>query len=138
VHRTDAQFGALVAVQAVHSVEEYAGRLYDVFPPARWVTGLAFDSRERGFIVINAALVAFGLWCLLVPVRRHWPSRVGLIWVWVWMEMINGVVHSAWSVMQGAYTPGAASAPVLLVVALLVARSVAREHRPAGVAEGAE
>ena len=37
--RLDATFAALVAVQALHSVEEYVGRLWAVFPPAAFITG---------------------------------------------------------------------------------------------------
>lgn len=33
-------FLALILAQACHSVEEYVFRLYDVFPPARFVSGL--------------------------------------------------------------------------------------------------
>jgi hypothetical protein len=33
--RLPGAFGAHVAAQAVHSVEEYAGRLWESFPPAR-------------------------------------------------------------------------------------------------------
>ena len=60
-------FLALVAVQALHSIEEYATRLYDRFAPARFVTGLISDDRRVGFILFNVALVGFGLWCCSVP-----------------------------------------------------------------------
>ena len=52
---------ALVAVQAAHSVEEYLGRLWAVFPPAAFVTGLVSEDRRHGFILINVALLVFGL-----------------------------------------------------------------------------
>lgn len=35
--RLEPAFLALLSVQALHSVEEYPGRLYGVFPPARVV-----------------------------------------------------------------------------------------------------
>jgi hypothetical protein len=54
-------FGALVLTQAAHSVEEYVGRLWDTFPPAQFLTGLVSQDHERGFLVINLALVAFGV-----------------------------------------------------------------------------
>ena len=57
-------FLVLVMVQAVHSSEEYRGRLYDVFLPARIVSGLISPNLERGFIIGNVTLVAFGLWCV--------------------------------------------------------------------------
>lgn len=116
--RIDATFGGLVLAQAAHSIEEYLGRLWESFPPARFLTGLFSSDRELAFLVINVAIVAFGVWCLLWPVRRRWPSAVGLMWVWVVIETINGVGHPLWSLRQGGYTPGVLTAPILLVVAL--------------------
>jgi hypothetical protein len=117
-------FLALIAVQAMHSVEEYAFRLYDVFPPARTVSGLISSDLRIGFIIFNVALVSFGIACWLGPVRRGWPSAVPLAWVWVGIELLNGIGHPAWSVMRGGYTPGVATALVLLPLALLLAREL--------------
>ena len=111
-------FAALVVAQAAHSIEEYLGRLWESFPPARFITGLISSDREAAFIILNVALVAFGVWCLLWPVRRNWPSAKGIIWLWVVIETINGVGHSLWSLRQGGYTPGVLTAPILLVLAL--------------------
>jgi hypothetical protein len=58
-------FGALILVQAVHSIEEYFGHLWESFPPARFVTGLVSSNPERGFVVLNVSLLAFGVWCFL-------------------------------------------------------------------------
>ena len=116
--RIDATFGGLVLAQAAHSIEEYLGRLWESFPPARFLTGLFSSDRELAFLIINVAIVAFGVWCLLWPVRRRWPSAVGLMWVWVVIETINGVGHPLWSLRQGGYTPGVITAPILLVLAL--------------------
>ena len=119
--RVQAGFGALVLTQAAHSVEEYLGKLWESFPPARAVSGLIFQDLERGFLVFNLALVAFGVWCFLWPVRRGWPSATPLAWGWVVIETINGVGHPLWSRRQGGYTPGVASAPLLLILALHLA-----------------
>lgn len=119
--RFQVAFGALVLTQAAHSVEEYVGRLWESFPPARFLTGLLSQDLERGFLVINVSLVAFGLWCFLWPVRRGWPSAVTLAWVWVGVEVINGIGHPLWTLRQGGYTPGVATAPVLLVLAVYLA-----------------
>src|SRR5262249_13233521 len=54
-------FAALVVAQAAHSIEEYTFRLYDTFPPARFVTSLVSADRARGFVIVNVALVAFGV-----------------------------------------------------------------------------
>jgi hypothetical protein len=116
-----AGFGALVLAQAAHSVEEYLGRLWESFPPARALTSLVSQDLELGFLVINVALVTFGVWCFLWPVRRGWPSAVPLAWGWVVIETINGIGHPLWSLRQGGYTPGVATAPVLLILAIYLA-----------------
>ncbi len=56
-------FLALIGVQSLHSLEEYVFRLWETFPPARFLTGLVSADLERGFIVINVSLVVLGIWC---------------------------------------------------------------------------
>ena len=68
--RLQTGFGALILAQAAHSVEEYLGRLWESFPPARAITGLISQNLEQGFVILNVALVGFGVWCFLWPVRR--------------------------------------------------------------------
>jgi len=116
--RITAVFGALVVAQTAHSIEEYVGRFWESFPPATFLTGLVSPDREFAFILLTCALLAFGLWCLVWPVRRGWRSATPLVWFWVVLEAINGVVHPAWSLRQGGYTPGVFTAPVLLVLAV--------------------
>ena len=116
--RLQQTFLALVTVQAAHSLEEYLGRLWESFPPATFLTGLISQDLEVGFIVINTSLVVFGFWCFLWPVRRQWPSATALIWFWIVIETVNGIGHPLWSMQQGGYTPGLATAPALLVLAL--------------------
>lgn len=119
-------FGLLVLAQAAHSVEEYAGRLWESFPPARFLTGLVSDDLERGFLVINIGLVAFGLWCFLWPIRQDWPSARLFAVFWIAIQLVNGVGHPLWSVSQGGYTPGVATAPVLLIIAVYLATQTVR------------
>ena len=45
----------LIVAQAAHSIEEYAGRLWESFPPARLVSGLVSSDLE-----LNAAATAEG------------------------------------------------------------------------------
>ena len=113
--RLEWAFGALLLVQAVHSVEEYIGRFWESFPPARFLTGLVSQDREWSFVALSILLLAFGLWCLLWPVRRGWPSGWYIAWAWATVEAINGIVHPVWSLHQGGYTPGLATAPLLLL-----------------------
>ena len=48
--RIERAFGALVLAQAAHSTEEYIGRLWESFPPARWVTGWCRRTSSAGFL----------------------------------------------------------------------------------------
>jgi hypothetical protein len=119
-------FGALILAQAAHSIEEYAGRLWDVFPPARLVSGLFSSDLERGFLIANGLLLGFGLWCWIWPVRRHWRSAIALGWVWVGIELVNGIGHPLWSLSRGSYTPGAGTAPVLFGLAIYLGTQLGR------------
>jgi hypothetical protein len=124
-------FLALVVVQAAHSIEEHLGRLWESFPPARFLTGLVSDDLERGFLVLNIGLVAFGFWCYVWPVRREWPVAMPLMWGWVAIETINGIGHPLWALRTGGYTPGVLTAPILLVLAIQLARRL-RRHPATG------
>lgn len=121
-------FFLLVLTQGVHSVEEYMGRLWQVFMPAKFLTGLVADNRETGFLVINTGLFVFGLWSWLFPVRRNYSYAPGIIWFWIVIETINGIGHPAWSLYEGAYTPGVATAPLLLVLAVYLSRRLLTSH----------
>jgi len=129
VSRFQLTFGALVLVQAAHSIEEYLGHLWESFPPARFLTGLVSSNLERGFVLLNVALLSFGLWCFMWPVRRNWPIAVSLAWCWVVIEFINGIGHPLWSLREGGYTPGLATAPILLVLAVYLAHQLRRATR---------
>jgi hypothetical protein len=126
--RTVPAFAAIILVQTAHSVEEYFGRLWESFPPAAFVSGLVSPNRELGFIALNVALVGFGFWCLFWPVRRGWRSAPGFAWLWVVIELVNGIGHPAWSLRQGAYTPGVVTAPVLLLLAVYLAVQLRHEQ----------
>ena len=122
-------FGALVLAQAAHSTEESIGQLWVSFPPARFVSGLVATNPEHGFVFLNICIVALGAWCYFWPVRRRWRIATPIIWLWTVIEMINGVVHPSWSILQRGYTPGVITAPVLLVLALYLATL---QHRSSG------
>jgi hypothetical protein len=127
-------FGALVLTQAAHSIEEYVGHLWESFPPARFLTSLVSSDLERRFVLLNVSLLAFGVWCFLWPVRRGWPVAVALAWLWAVVEIVNGIGHPLWSLREGGYTPGLATAPVLLVLAIYLAYQLRRANAPSTAA----
>jgi len=93
-------------------------KLYDVFAPARFVSGLVSDDLSTGFLIVNAGLVAFGIWCYVIPVRSDWPSARGLVWFWVVLEFCNGIGHLVLAAVRGGYFPGVATAPLLILAAI--------------------
>lgn len=131
--RVQLVFLSLILSQAAHSIEEYVTRLYDVFGPARFVSSLVSHDLALGFLVVNAALVAFGFWCWAVPVRSGWHAASGFVWFWTILELGNGIGHSALAVSRGGYFPGALTAPLLLLFAGWLA---VRQAHPARRAPG--
>ena len=111
----------LILAQGVHSIEEYATRLYEVFGPARFVSGLISHDLALGFLVFNAALVTFGLWCWAIPVRSSWRTAGGFVWFWTILELGNGIGHSVIALSRCDYFPGVATAPLLLLFAVWLA-----------------
>jgi len=114
-------FLVLVLLQAVHSVEEYAFKFYEIFPPARWLNEAFPGIAQPGFVAFNTSLVLFGLWCFF---RRVAPSHLtARLWVWVWVaiELYNGIGHPAWALAIRGYNPGLATSPLLFAVALYLA-----------------
>ena len=122
--RTPYAFGLLVLAQAAHSTEESIWRLWESFPPARFVAALISNDLERNFALLNVCIVAFGAWCYFWPVRRQWPAAIPIMWGWIVVETINGIVHPVWSVIQGGYTPGVVTALMLAPLALYLAQRV--------------
>jgi hypothetical protein len=119
-------FGALIAIQAAHSLEEYAGRLWEVLPPARLASSLVSSDLERGFIVINVTIAGLGLASLLGPIRGGWRSGPAVAWGWAVMETLNGAAHVAIALWQGGYAPGVATAPLLIGTGVLLMRASRR------------
>jgi hypothetical protein len=114
-------FALLVLAQAAHSTEEYVGRLWEALLPPR-VVSLVFSSNpQRGFLIANIVIVAFGVWCAAWPVRRGWRVSTALVWGWVVVEIANGIGHPLASLVLQRYIAGVLTAPVLLVLALRLA-----------------
>ncbi len=115
--RTNRTFLLLIGLQALHSGEEYATEFYARFPPAVALDHLLPGVARPGFVALNAALISFGLWCYAARVRQGSVASRKWIWVWVGIELFNGIAHPLWAVLVGGYVPGLASAPLLLCVA---------------------
>jgi len=128
--RSRRAFGLLIAAQAAHSVEEYAFRLFDVFAPARFLGALVSSDIARGFALVNAGIVVFGLWCYLARVRTARSSARAYAWFWACLEFGNGVGHVMLAAVQGGYVPGVGTAPALIAVSFFLGAGLTRQGRP--------
>jgi hypothetical protein len=119
-------FLALVIAQAAHSIEEYVFRLYDVFAPARFVSGLISTNLQTGFIAFNVAFVAFGFWCYAVPVQEGLSVALPFLWFWIVVELLNGFGHPLISILERSYIPGTITAPFLFTISIYLAVQITR------------
>ncbi len=115
-------FLILVIFQGLHSIEEYVGKLWEVFPPATALSGLISENLETGFLIINIGLFVFGILCWAFSINRDHSSARGLMGFWVILEIINGIGHPIWAIVQLNYTPGLITAPFLLYFAISLIR----------------
>ena len=121
-------FLLLVLTQGLHSIEEYFGKLWEVFAPAKFLSSLISKNLETGFLIINIILFIFGLWCWLFPVRKNYLIASGLIWFWIIIEMVNGIGHPIWAIYERAYVPGVITAPILLILAIYLSKQIFKHN----------
>ena len=117
-------FLLLVLTQGLHSFEEYIGKLWESFPPAKFLSNIVFEDHEKGFLIINIGIFMFGIWCWFFPVLRNYSYACVLLWIWVVIEIINGLGHSFWALYEREYIPGVATAPVLLIISVYLSRQL--------------
>ncbi len=117
-------FLILVLVQGIHSIEEYIGKLWIVFEPAKILSGLFSNDIEKGFLIINIGLFVFGFFSWAILVRRNYTIAKSIIWFWIIIEMINGIGHSIWALYERTYVPGVFTAPFLLILAIYLSREI--------------
>jgi Protein of unknown function with HXXEE motif len=130
--RSKLLFLLLMLAQAAHSVEEYVTRLFEVFTPARVVSGLIADNPAVGFAAFNAAVILIGAWCYLGPVRAGSRAAWIVAVVWLVIELANGTVHLAIAAFTGAYFSGAFTAVLLVVTTVCLALSLIRDRMGSG------
>ena len=117
-------FLILVLLQGTHSIEEYVGHIWEVFAPARYLTGLISNNHELAFMVINIGFIVFGIFCWLFIKSKNSAMSAIIIWFWIIIELINGFGHILNAIFHREYTPGLITAPLILITALFLAREV--------------
>lgn len=121
----------LGAAQTAHSIEEMRSHLYDFFWTA---TGLfhqyvpafpQFRMSAETFAALNMGLIALLLGTSpFVYAGKRWA--LFLAGGAAVIEVLNGVAHLAGIVVFGSYVPGAASAPLLLLLGIFLLRELRR------------
>ena len=122
-------FFLLLIAQVAHSVEECLTRLFEVFAPARFVSGLVSEDLALGFAVVNAAFIGVGAWCYVGPVRAGGVAGQIAAAVWIAIELANGLGHITIAAMSGAYFSGSLTAVFLIVTAVCLAFSLLADTR---------
>jgi hypothetical protein len=110
-------------------VEEYVTRLFEVFAPARFVSGLVSEDLALGFAAVNAAFVGVGAWCYVGPVRAGGGAGRIAAAVWIVIELANGIGHLGFAAASGAYFPGSLTAVLLVVTAACLVFSLLTDSR---------
>lgn len=121
-------FLLLIFVQGLHSVEEYTFALWEVFTPAKIVSGLVSSNLPLGFAILNAAIVVFGIWSYIVPVRRSSEIVPLIAWFWIVLELVNGFVHVLMAAVTRGYFPGVYTAPFLLLFSLILLQRITKRR----------
>ena len=127
--RSQLLFLLLVLAQVAHSVEEYVARLFDVFAPARFVSGLISTNLALGFVVFNVAFIAIGAACYVGPVRAGGRAGWFVAAAWVVIELANGIGHITIAALSGGYFAGAWTAALLVPTAALLACNLMMDRK---------
>jgi uncharacterized protein with HXXEE motif len=110
--------------QALHAVEEYFGRLWEVYTPAKFVCNLVASDPRTGFIIINTAFISFSLFYWLVFIKSKQASIPGFIWFWIVLEIVNITGHFSWAIYKRDYTPGVVTAFLLLLLVIYLLKQL--------------
>jgi hypothetical protein len=118
----------LVLTQGIHSLEEYNGRLWEVFPPATFLSNTVSENPEKGFLFINIGLFIFGFSYWLFLMTKQYLVYRSILWIWIVIEIINGIGHPVWALIERSYTPGVITAPILFVIAVYLTKLLLGSH----------
>ena len=129
--RVGAIYLLLGLAQASHSIEEMRTHLYDFFWTVSGILHSAFPGFPQfrmaadTFAVINMTFIALLLGTVpAVAAGKRWAlTLAGVAGV---IEVLNGVGHLSGAAFFGGYVPGAASAPLLLILGIFLLRELAR------------
>jgi len=107
-------FLVMIAVQAVHAIEEFIFDFWDIFPPMRAVYGGTPGLGEIVFIGFHALLIGLGVVCYRRWVRRGGAGARAVVGWGVAVQSFTLALHAAWFLTELRYQPGLATAPLFV------------------------
>ena len=119
-------FLLMIIMQAIHSVEEFIFKLYDVFPPMQFIYRQAPSLAKPAFVAFNLLLILCGLVCFFYWVRPAREGAKGVIWVWVVIQLATVAGHVIWVALSGGYHPGLATVGLFIPVVAYVMYAMRR------------
>ena len=117
----------MVWLQAAHSVEEYVFKLYERFPPMRFIYRSVPELARPAFIVFNLFLFLFGLFCYFYWVRPERKGAAIIIWIWIAIQIVTISAHLVWAILTGGYNPGLATVPLFIPVVIYLIYQLRRD-----------
>jgi hypothetical protein len=105
--RTSWTILVLIAMLALHLVEEVKAGFREKFPPGempRWL-----------FMAINGVIYTFCFTTLFLSLHGH-ALAIPFAWVFAITMLLNGVGHLGFMLLKREYFPGGLTAPGLIVV----------------------
>jgi hypothetical protein len=118
----------MIAVQAVHALEEFRFEFWNVFPPMRAVYGRLPDHGELVFVAFHATLLGFGGWCYFRWVRGGGEAAHRVIALWTAIQSVTVLLHVAWFLTAPGYQPGLATLPLFLATIALALVALKRSQ----------
>ena len=119
----------LAFVQVAHSIEEVYAHLdlkFESMSAAMhqaiaWIPVFKLDSTL--FAIINILMITLLLGAI-PGMGRNAKWAISLAWLWAVVEIANGVFHTTTWLWLKAYFPGSLSGPILLIPAILLAKTL--------------
>lgn len=117
---------AMIALQLVHAVEEFALEFWNAFPPMRAIYGGVPGLGTRVFVLFHTLLILFGVWCYRQVRRGRITSRAA-IGAWIVIQSVTLFVHVAWFIVDPRYQPGLATTPLFAASIAVAITALKRE-----------
>lgn len=103
---------AMIAVQTLHALEEFALEFWDSFPPMRAGYGGVPGLGEYVFVVFHTMLIGLGVWCYARWVRRGGARASTVVRAGVLVQAVTVLLHIGWLLAAPRYHPGLATTPL--------------------------